>query len=63
MKVSDKLGINPDVWKEKSLEEFKELCKGFITPEQAKEKWTEFKKLYPSKKKPVKVKEEKEGGE
>lgn len=63
MKISDNIGINPEIWKDKTKEEFVKLCKGKIAPAEIESKWLEFKKLYPSKKKPVRAKEEKEGAE
>ena len=61
MKVCKKLGINAEIWKEKSLEEFKKLCKGYVSPKETEAIWKEFKKLNPSKKK-VDKSTEKEGG-
>jgi hypothetical protein len=65
MKIADNIGLNPEVWKDKTKEEFTELCKGKISPSEIEQKWVEFKKLYPStKKKPSKAKvEDKEGAE
>lgn len=58
MKLSSSLGINLEVWKDKSLSDFKELCKGHLSPSEIKKVWDEIKKKYPEKKKVVKQKEE-----
>jgi hypothetical protein len=58
MKLSARLGINPEAWKDKTFEDFGKLCKGYLSPSEIKEVWGQIKKKFPKPKKVVKPKEE-----